>query len=306
VPAVPDDAGQAGELAPAAPATIPVSSYLQYLPAPYHADPFVGRYLMIVETILSSIEGKVDNLHYYFDPMVTPEELLPWLASWVGVELDENMPVAKRRVAIATAAGLYRWQGTRRAVRERLRAYTGTRPLIVENCDGMRLGQDAALGVNTRLGQARPYTMAITVAVDSADDVDPAVLRRIVDAEKPAHVTYTLEVRVQRRRAEQRPPGGDPDAAPPPAAPWVVRMPLLPGDRFVDMSRDTPDLPATTVLAVTPGGVVATGTSASTTSSISMAGSITVSIAADAPPAPAAPPTPPTPPTPPAPPGAPN
>jgi phage tail-like protein len=199
--------GPGTELAPAG----AVSSYLQYLPAPFHADPFVGRFLMIVETIFSSVERTVDNVHYYFDPAVAPEEFLPWLASWVGVELDENMPVAKRRAAIARAGSLYRWQGTRRALREHLQAYAGRAPLIVENFEGMRLGQDAALGVNTPLGRPRPNTIAITVLVDRLDEVDEDVLRRIVEREKPAHVGYTLEVRA---RAPQRPLPPAPSTAP--------------------------------------------------------------------------------------------
>jgi phage tail-like protein len=230
------DTGTALALAP----DEPVSTYLQYLPAPFHADSFVGRYLMIVETIFSSIERTVDNVHYYFDPAVTPEEFLPWLASWVGVELDENMPVAKRRAAIALAGSLYRWQGTRRALREHLRAYAGRPPLIVENFDGMRLGQDAALGVNTQLGQPRPNTVAITVLVDRLEDVDEDVLRRIVEREKPAHVGYVLELRAQgqpRPAATSGLSGGngahppDPDLPPavaPPVAPWIVRQSMAP------------------------------------------------------------------------------
>ena len=38
-----------------------VSSYLDYLPAPFHEDPFVGRFLLIFETILGSIEGTVSD-----------------------------------------------------------------------------------------------------------------------------------------------------------------------------------------------------------------------------------------------------
>jgi phage tail-like protein len=171
------------------------SSYVEYLPAPYAADPFLGRFLMIVETIFSSIERTVDNVPYYFDPATVPEEMLAWLASWVGVELDENAPVETRRRVLAKAAGLYRWQGTRRALREQLEDYTGQRPLIVENFDGLRLGGDAMLGINTQLGQARPHSMYITALTDDAGELDEGVLRRIVDAEKPVHVGYTLEVR---------------------------------------------------------------------------------------------------------------
>jgi phage tail-like protein len=172
-----------------------VSNYVQYLPGPFAADPFLGRYLMIVETILGSIERTIDNIPHYFDPSLTPEEMLPWLASWVDHEVDENAPLLQRRRAVSRAAGLYRWQGTRRALREHIQEHTGRAPLIVENCDGMRLGQDAMLGVNTSLGSPRPHTVAITALVDRLEDVDEGVLQRIVEREKPVHVGYTLEIR---------------------------------------------------------------------------------------------------------------
>src|SRR5882757_3303547 len=79
------------------------SSYLQYLPAPFHADPFVGRFLLIFESILSPIERTIDNVATYFDPRLTPPELLPWLASWVGLELDENWPIAQQRQLVLWA-----------------------------------------------------------------------------------------------------------------------------------------------------------------------------------------------------------
>ena len=207
---------------------IPQSSYLQYLPAPFQADSFLGRYLMIAETIFSSIERTVDNLPFHLDPRVAPADQLPWLASWVDVELDENMPVEKRRAAVARAAGLYRWQGTRRGLRESLQAYAGHPPLIVENFDGLRLGQDAALGVNTRLGEPRPNSVAITVLADDVNEMDAEVVRRIVERAKPAHVTYTAEIRPWR--PARAPSAGDRllpdgDRGPTPAAPWVVRAP---------------------------------------------------------------------------------
>ena len=182
-----------------------ISSYVQYLPAPYAADPFIGRYLMIVERILSTVERTIDNIPYYFDPATTPAELLPWLASWVGVELDENTPLINRRRALSRAAGMYRWQGTRRALREQLADYTGQPPLIVENCDGLRLGGDAMLGVNTALGRPRPHTMAITVLADDVAEIDEGVVRRIVESEKPVHVGYTVEVRQHRPPARSMP-----------------------------------------------------------------------------------------------------
>jgi len=184
-----------------------VSSYLDYLPAPFHEDPFVGRFLLIFETILGSIEGTVDNLACYFDPRLTPARLLPWLAGWVGLELDENWPLERQRQLVLWAARLYRWRGTRRGLREHLRLYTGRTPLIVENFDGMRLGQDAALGTTTRLGGGAPrwHWITVTVVADHPDELDERILRQIIEFEKPAHVGYTLEVRASDPASGARP-----------------------------------------------------------------------------------------------------
>jgi phage tail-like protein len=171
------------------------SSYLQYLPAPFHEDPFVGRFLLIFEAILGPIERSIDNLASYFDPRLTPPELLPWLASWVGLELDENWPIAQQRQLVLWAATLYRWRGTRRGLRQHLRLYTGRTPLIVENFAGLRVGQDAAMGINTRLGDApRPHWITVTVLADRPDELDERILRQIIELEKPAHVGYTLDI----------------------------------------------------------------------------------------------------------------
>src|SRR5436189_6123155 len=96
-----------GRVRPAEP-----SSYLRYLPAPFHEDEFVGQFLRVFETILAPIEQMVDMLPNYFDPWLTPEQLLPWLAGWVGLDLDENWPAARARALLRSMAELHRWRGT--------------------------------------------------------------------------------------------------------------------------------------------------------------------------------------------------
>ncbi len=170
------------------------SAFVQYLPAPYQADDFTGRFLLIFENVYRSIEGIVDALPNYFDPQLTPLELLTWLASWVDVELDENWPLPRRRALVKHAAALYRWHGTRHALREHLRLYCGQPPLIVENFDGLRLGQDGALGVNTRLGEQRPHCIVVTVVTNPEGQINEQVMKQIIEAEKPAHVDYVLAI----------------------------------------------------------------------------------------------------------------
>jgi phage tail-like protein len=176
--------------------SLAASSYLQYLPAPYQGDAFLGRFLLIFETILGPIEHTIDTLAAYFDPRLAPPELLPWLAGWVDLQLDENWPLERQRQLILWAATLYRWRGTRRGLREHLRLYAGRPPLIVENFDGARLGADARMGANTRIGSPlpRPHTIHVTVIADDPSQLDERILRQIIELEKPAHVAYTLDV----------------------------------------------------------------------------------------------------------------
>jgi phage tail-like protein len=172
-----------------------VSSYLQYLPAPYQTDVFLGHFLLIFESVLGPIEQTIDMLVNYFDPRLTPAELLPWLASWVGIELDENWPLARRRDLVYGAVTLYRWRGTRRGLREHLRLYTGRTPLIVENFDGLRLEQDGALSENASLGEPHQNWLKITVLANRPTELEERVVRQIIEFQKPAHVGYSLEIK---------------------------------------------------------------------------------------------------------------
>ena len=167
--------------APGVPAM--ASSYLKYLPAIYSADDFMGRFLLIFESILSPIDRTVGNLHYYFDAQMAPPEMLPWLASWLGLALDERWPEAQRRALILAAVDLYQWRGTRRGLSEFVRLYTGITPEIVEPGVGRR-GATAA----------DAFKITIRLRVPDPTQVDRAVVEAIIEAEKPAHTGYTLEI----------------------------------------------------------------------------------------------------------------
>src|SRR5438876_1086197 len=81
----------------APPAEIAPSSYLRFLPAIYAADEFVGRFLRIFEDVLDPVAVKIDDLPYYFDPMVAPPDLLNWMARWVDLAEGEDWPLPRRR-----------------------------------------------------------------------------------------------------------------------------------------------------------------------------------------------------------------
>ena len=176
------------------------SSYLQYLPAIYRTDEFIGRFLHIFEDILQPLEATVDNISYYFDPGMTPESFLSWLASWLGLVLDERWTTDRHRELITSAVELYRWRGTRRGLAEFLRIYTGVVPQITEPVSGpkAKLGPNTKLGLNAYLGGGEPFNFTVTIAMEDLAEVDINIVRAIIEAQKPAHTTYTLNVTTSR------------------------------------------------------------------------------------------------------------
>lgn len=172
------------------------SRLMDYLPDLFHDDLFLSRFLLIFQSILDPIEGVVDQTHLYVDPDQTPPDLLEWLAGWVAMELDADLDEATKRELTRRAVELWRWKGTRRGMTEELKLRTEARPLIVENFDGLRVGQDAALGLNTHLGQHREGCVTVTLAASerATNRLDLGRADALVAAAKPAHVGHVTRV----------------------------------------------------------------------------------------------------------------
>ena len=158
------------------------SSYLKYLPSFFGGNEFLGRFLLIFEQILTPLDRQIDQLYQYFDPRLAPPDFLPWLASWLGLVLDERWPEGQRRELIRAAVELYEWRGTRRGLSEFLRLYTGFTPEIIE----------PGVGKGAKADQAHRFVVRIKSA--EPDKLDRALLMSIIDLEKPAHAGYKLEV----------------------------------------------------------------------------------------------------------------
>lgn len=172
------------------------STYLEYLPALYRDDDFMGKFLFIFEDIVQPIDAMIGNLSSYFDPRFTPEPLLTWLATWLDMNLDASLPLERRRELVQNAAELYRWRGTKKGLSEYLRICTGSVPEITEYIPGMRLGPETRLGENTKLGSGGTG-YHFTVNIEIGENIDPRLVKTIIESQKPAHTSYTL--RISRR-----------------------------------------------------------------------------------------------------------
>jgi phage tail-like protein len=174
------------------------SKLLEFLPAMYAGDAFLNRFLMIFEDTLTPLQQMADNLFYYFHPFTTPPELLNWLASWVNLVLDDSWPIELRRQLIHNAVELYSRRGTKRGLTEYLKLYSGVQPEITEYVDGMTLSPETLLGINTTIAGRERHSFTVTLRLSGMTPEQKnsmeTTLRRIIDAEKPAHTAYRLVI----------------------------------------------------------------------------------------------------------------
>ena len=182
--------------------------YLQHLPAIYYEDDLMGRFLMLFESFWAPIEMQIGGMANYFDPELTPSAMLPWLASWVGAGLDTRLPESRQRLLVRSALSLYRRRGTRGALKEFLEIYSGGQVEIIEHrAADLRLGPDSRLGHAIALGTGnRPHTFTVNARLSASGWLAGSgwgkeekaharqLLESIIDAEKPAHTGYRLQI----------------------------------------------------------------------------------------------------------------
>ena len=185
-----------------------LSSYLEYLPAIFRQDadegeaPFVGRFLLAFEEILSGLgdpaqpglEEVIDRIHTFFDPGPAelnqpppaeteraPKDFLPWLAQWVALSLREDWEEEEKRRFINQMVSLYRQRGTMDGLKHALVQYTRDQE------GNVRISEDPVY----------PYHFTVYVAVDEPEDAErirrKRIAQAIIDQEKPAHTYYDFE-----------------------------------------------------------------------------------------------------------------
>ncbi len=179
----------------------PSSSLLQYLPAIYQQDPFLGQFLLAFEKILlggsdeipfpdvgvdfphEGLEETIADLSTYFDPRKAPDEFLPWLANWTAFTLRSDLQPDRQREFIANILQFYRWRGTKENLRNLLSIFTIGLPTVTE-------------GTNSETGEQAPHYFEVTITLDRAPqaviDRQLQIARALIDLEKPAHTSYQL------------------------------------------------------------------------------------------------------------------
>ncbi|MBO7743580.1 hypothetical protein I8J29_05195 [Paenibacillus sp. MWE-103] len=173
-------------------AVFPRASYLRYLPAVYQEEEnsrdFLERYLSIFEAMMTSSERQIDGIARWFDADSVGGDYLRWLASWLAIAYDEHWPEDKLRQLVHAIPALYGKRGTRDGMEDLIRLFTGIRPIIVEQYR-IRSAEDPEIAaLLERLFGTDPYSFCVLLKPEQIrTDGEFTTVKRIVDAEKPAH-----------------------------------------------------------------------------------------------------------------------
>jgi phage tail-like protein len=214
----------------------PSHDYLRRLPKTFSRDPelaaFLLRYLGIFEGFLGEIEARAADRHVLLHPRATPNDALPWLASFLGLVLDERWATAPRaggrtedarRAIIEEGAWLFRFRGTVPGLRKFIELYVGVPVIILEmfrlrGIGGGVIGEstapfsNAVLGAGFRVGGTvgegdeaaspiegaaddafRTHAHRFTVIIPSSLDATQLdVVRHILEVHRPAHTTFDI------------------------------------------------------------------------------------------------------------------
>ena len=161
-------------LAPTAP-TATASTYLDYLPAMFADNDFLGRFLLIFESVWEPIENRQDHMEMYLDPATCPASFLTWLAGWFDMDLGAHWPENRVRDLLGQAMDLYQWRGTRYGMTRLIELWTGVTPDIEES-------------------PTEPFVFHVRMRPESGSQVDRQLVEELLRTHKPAHAGFVLEI----------------------------------------------------------------------------------------------------------------
>jgi phage tail-like protein len=201
------------------------------LPSALQEDDFCRRMVSAFDEVVAPLFTTIDCWDSYLDPRLAPDDFVDWLASWVGVDVDETWTLERRRSLIQDAVALYRTRGTAAGLAAHVYLYSGVTPEIEES-GGCEWSQTAGAAMP---GSSQRY-LTVRLRVDDAHSVKEATVRRIVGASRPAHLPYRVEIGVfgapaqaSEEPADVPPPDGD--------APGAV---ALPGSESIELAPQGP------------------------------------------------------------------
>ncbi|MFK0735478.1 MAG: phage tail protein [Gloeotrichia echinulata GP01] len=158
------------------------NSLIDYLPAIYQEDPFVGQFLLAFQKVLLGVDDTVpilkDDIKFQpleqaiasiatlFDPKSTPKEFLNWLAGWVALSLRDDWEQEAQRRFISRIVSLYKQRGTKAGMTEMLKTYTGMGVEVKDDFQPtLQIGVTSTVGKDTWISEGLPHYFTVKITL---------------------------------------------------------------------------------------------------------------------------------------------
>jgi phage tail-like protein len=232
----------------------PRSTSLELLPPVYRerpeAEDFTERFLSLFDASIADLDRAIERSPALLDPDNAPEEVLPWLGSFLDVAFDPAWDAGRRRKILRAVPELYRLRGTVAGLKLAIQVVFDVKEPVIQELAAERawggLGASAQLGAVRLFGKSRARFRLGSSTVGGAPirgfgnpDNDPLIaqayrfrvlapsipeesrvqLERLVASQKPAHTVASVHVGGHSfLLGHQSAVGVDTLLAPPPAA----------------------------------------------------------------------------------------
>ncbi len=160
----------------------PGDTFLNTFPDVYRNNgDFLRRFLSIFSTMHYDMDDTIANLPRFIDIDTAPADILPILASWLGIELEENLLTEQElRLLLANAYSLLTMKGTRRAIEKAVGLFVTEQTYIVER---NLLSASQLKGAESLYGTT-PYDFSILINAKSNENLI-SKLQMLIEQLKP-------------------------------------------------------------------------------------------------------------------------
>lgn len=184
-------------------------------PANQTRTPFLHDYLLPFQKILmgwddgywpdstvrepQALSRQIDRFSDLLDPERSPTHFLPWLSSWVALNIIAPITEMKRRELIARFISLNRIRGTKRYLEELLPFFVDAGVAVKEEqAPECAIGIHSTLGHDFQIGGGPAHTFRVVLNFPAINgealDSQCRTAHYIIQISKPAHTRYELEV----------------------------------------------------------------------------------------------------------------
>ncbi len=107
---------------------------LNQLPVGMLESDFFVRFVSIFQEVGGRLLEDADVIDHLAEVSVTPPAMLPYLASWIGVQsVDASLSEDLQRILVASSAKALAWRGTRRGITSYLKMLSGSEARVEDS-----------------------------------------------------------------------------------------------------------------------------------------------------------------------------